>query len=77
MNNKLIIIQEMLIGELKRLNEENIDKNEISRSNAMSSTAMTYIKTINLGLRIKEVANKNQMSVNSLKKELGIDEKEI
>ena len=77
MNNKLITIQEMLMREMKRLDNENVDNNEISRSNALSNNAMTYIKTINLGLRIKETAIKNEMSTEALKKELGLDEKEI
>ena len=76
MNNKLITIQEMLMAEMKRLSEEEVDSNEISRSNALSNSAITYIKTINLGLRIKETAQRNGVTVKALKEELGLDEKE-
>lgn len=77
MNNKLIKIQEMLLKEMERLSEENINIEEISKSNALSNSAMTYIKTINLGLRIKETAQKNEMTEKALKEELGLNEKEI
>lgn len=75
MNNKLLIIQEMLMEEMKRLSEKDVDKEEISRSNALSNTAITYIKSINLGLRIKETAQRNQITTKSLKEELGLDDK--
>lgn len=77
MNNKLIKIQEMLMKEMERLSDKDVNGEEISRSNALSNSAMTYIKTINLGLRIKETAIKNQMTEKTLKDELGLNEKEI
>lgn len=77
MNNKLINIQEMLMKEMERLSDKEVNGEEISRSNALSTSAMTYIKTINLGLRIKETAIKNEMTEKALKEELGLNEKEI
>ncbi len=77
MNDKLIKIQEMLMREMERLSEKSINVEEISRSNALSNSAMTYIKTINLGLRIKETAQKNEITEKALKEELGLNEKEI
>ena len=74
MNNKLLIIQEMLMNEMERLSEKEVDRNEISRSNALTNNALTFIKSINLGLRIKETAEKYNITTTILKKEIGLDE---
>lgn len=74
MNNKLLIIQEMLMNEMERLSEKEVDSNEISRSNALTNNALTFIKSINLGLRIKETAEKYNITTTILKKEIGLDE---
>lgn len=74
MNNKLITIQEMLMAEMKRLSEEEVDVNEISRSNALTNNALTYIKSINLGLRIKDTAMKNGVTSKAIEKELGLND---
>ena len=75
-NNKIIDIQEILFNEMKRLNDEKyMNENgmaEISRSNALTNNALTYIKAINAQLRILETAEKNQQTSQSLIQELGI-----
>lgn len=74
MNNDLITMQEMLMRSMKRLDEENVDiSNEIARSNALSNSATTFIKSINANLRIKEIAEKNGQTISSLRQELGIE----
>lgn len=76
MNNKILRIQEMLMDEMERITSEDITKGtlkrEIERSNALSTSAGTLIKAVNISLRVKELAMKNQQTVNSLNNELGI-----
>ena len=73
MENNLIKIQEMLIKEMERLDNDTIDSMEIARGNTLSQNATTYIKTINVGLRVIEMSNKFDMSKEKLHKELGIE----
>lgn len=76
MNNNLLKMQEMLMRQMERLDEgkNNEDMNrEVARSNALSQSANTFIKSVNVGLRIKEIADKQQITVKSINKELGIE----
>lgn len=79
--NTLITIQETLLSEISRLDKLTLDEKtgiEIARSNALTNTALTYLKSINTQLRIKEVAQKNSQAKGALEKELGIsNEKKI
>ena len=76
-NNKIITIQEMLMREMQRLDDDdymsNNCKEEVMRSNALTNNATAYIKAINVQLRVKEVAEKNGVTTRSLAKELGVD----
>lgn len=74
MNNKLIKIQELLMKEMERLGNGEINANEVARSNALSNNALTFIKSVNLGLRIKETATKMRVAESSLTKELGVSD---
>ena len=74
MNNKLIKIQELLMKEMERLGDSEISANEVARSNALSNNALTFIKSVNLGLRIKETATKIGVAESSLTKELGVSD---
>lgn len=75
-SDNILTIQEMLMKEMKRLDDDKLieknAKNEIARSNALSQSAMTFIKTINVKLRVMEVADKNKIVKSSLNKELGV-----
>lgn len=67
-NNETITeIQEMLLRELKRLDNDNYmaekGSQEVARSNALTNSAMTYIKSVNLELRIFETKDKFKVSV--------------
>lgn len=77
-NNKIIKIQEMLMREMNRLDDNeymlNNGKDEVARSNALTNNATAFIKALNIQLRIKEVAEKTQSTKQSISKELGIDE---
>ena len=77
MDNNLINIQEMLMNEMKRL--DNLDnvigvnkQEEISRANALSQSAVTFLKSVNVGLRIIEISKKYETNKKNLSKELGV-----
>lgn len=73
MNNKIIELQEILFRNINRLDKETSDvKTEIARNNTLANSVTTYIKAVNLSLRIKEVANKQQKTTKNLRNELGL-----
>ena len=78
MNNNLITMQEMLLRQMERL--DNLDNKigvnkieEISRANALSQNATTFLKSVNAGLRIIEVSKKYETDKAKLSKELGVE----
>lgn len=76
MNNNLIKMQEILMRQIERLDDNNIMKEnaqlEISRGNSVALASTTFLKTVNVGLRIIESAEKYNMTKENLSKELGI-----
>ena len=55
MNENIKIIQETLMINLDRINNENDNlRDEVARSNAVAQLANTYIKTCNLVIRVEE-----------------------
>lgn len=79
-NNKLIKIQEMLMREMDRLDNDDLmgkyGKEEVARSNALSQSACTFLKSVNVSLRIMEQSEKSGQTLNQLNNNLGItDEK--
>lgn len=76
-NSKIISIQEMLMREMKRLDDNEYmasqGKDEVLRSNALTNNATAYIKAVNVQLRIKEVAERNNVTTKKLGEELGIE----
>lgn len=55
MEKEIKIIQEKLMNNLERLDKEQDNlSDEVSRSNAISQLANTYIKTCNLVIRVEE-----------------------
>ena len=78
-NNNLIRMQEMLMRQMERLDNMDhqigVDKaEEISRANALSSSAVTFLKSVNVGLRIIEVAKKYETQKEQLTLELGVED---
>lgn len=76
-NNNLIKMQEMLMRQMERLDDLDqtigVDKSEeISRANALSESAATFLKSVNVGLRIIEVAKKYETKKEKLTLELGV-----
>lgn len=79
MNNKIIRVQEIIFDQLNRLSDENLmrsgyGKREIERSNVISNNAQTFIKVVNLNLKIQEVARRNQTQNRNLLQELNLIE---
>lgn len=79
MKNNLIIMQEMLLRQMERL--DNMDQKvgtnkseEISRANALSQSAVTFLKSVNVGLRIIEVSKKYETDKSKLTKQLGVED---
>lgn len=70
MNEDIITIQERLMSNLERLDRANDNlSEEVSRSNAISQLANTYIKSCNLVIRAEEskanIRNKISKVVNN------------
>lgn len=76
MDNKLIEIQEIVFNQLKRLDNNDtmrvIGAEEIARSNVISNNAQTFIKSINMQLKIMEYADRNKKQVKAITKDLGL-----
>jgi len=76
MNNNLIKMQQMLMRQMERLDNldnTHVDKSEeIARANALSGSAVTFLKSVNVGLRIIEVATKYETQKDKLTLELGV-----
>lgn len=77
-NNNLIKMQEMLMRQMERLDDNKLmernGRDEVARGNALSQSASTFIKSVNVGMRVIEMSNKYEMEKNKLTKELGIEE---
>ena len=77
LNNKIIDVQEMLMRQMKRLDDNDLMKefgeNEIARSNALTNSATTYLKTINTSLRIIETSIKNEKTTSYIVKKIGME----
>ena len=75
-DNRLLDIQEMLFRQMKRIDNEELTmeelQTEVSRSNSLSNNAMTFIKTVNVNIRVKELAEKYQADEKRINKELGL-----
>lgn len=77
MNNNLIKMQEMLMRQMERLDDDEImshsNKEEVARGNALSQNATTFIKSINVGMRVIEMSEKYEIQKDKLTKDLGIE----
>ena len=76
MGNKILDVQEVVYRQLLRLDDNKIMEEsgaeEIARSNVISNNAQTFIKAVNINLRIIELANKQGRQIKALTKELGL-----
>ena len=82
MNNNLIKMQEMLMRQMERLDKMDYDIGadkvvEISKANALSQSATTFLKSVNVGMRVIEMSNKYEIQKKKLTKELGIEDETI
>ena len=74
--NKILDVQEVVYRQLLRLDDNKIMEEsgaeEIARSNVISNNAQTFIKAVNINLRIIELADKQGRQIKALTKELGL-----
>lgn len=72
MNKDIQSIQTYLMNRLEKLNDDNYMKenlkDEISRSNTVSNTALAYIKVVNLQLRIDGLSTKERQTIKRVSK---------
>jgi hypothetical protein len=76
MENRLLEIQDILFNQMKRISDDKLPtrevNKEISRSNAITNNAMTFIKTVNVNIRVMELAQKEQKTEKYIKEKLGL-----
>lgn len=76
MNNKVIEIQETILRQIKRLDDDALmadsGKEEIARSNALTNASAAFIKAVNVQLAVMNAANRSGITVKSLQNELGV-----
>lgn len=76
MKSKLLELQEIVIKQTKKIASEELKdeelQNEIARSNSITGLASTYIKSLNINIRVIELANKAKISKEELSKEIGV-----
>ena len=74
--NKMIEVQEIVYRQLQRLDDNELMAtkcaDEIARSNVISNNAQTYIKAVNMQIRVLEFAKKSSSSVKSITKKIGL-----
>ena len=76
MNNNIIKLQEILMKEMERLDDNNKMENdayeEIERSKAISGTASAYLKSVSTNIKVMETAEKYKINNSDLEKKLGL-----
>ena len=82
MKDNILIIQESLMRQLGRLDDDKLmakdGKYEVARANAMKETSLTFMKSCNLKLAIEKASQSSKEKRNELSKYVGIvvDEKQ-
>lgn len=63
-------IQQYLMNRLEKLNDDKYMKDnlkgEVARSNATANTALTYIKVVNLKLRVNSLSSKERKAIKEI-----------
>lgn len=74
MDNKIIEIQDMLVKQMRRLNEADGKETiaEVQRSGALSKNAQEYIRAVSTSLKIKQMARQNRNAELNILKEVGV-----
>ena len=76
--NELKRIQRILINQMSRLDDEEImkerGKREIARSGALSQQASSFIKSVQVQMRILELSGKYNVNMQDMNEFLGIVE---
>lgn len=79
MKNHLYEVQDILLGQMKRLDNCTAKSEiqlEVSRSGALSQNAQAYLKSMSIGLRVKELAKMNPSVEKDMLEEIGAIENE-
>lgn len=75
-NNIILKMQDILVRELDRLDNDNFmeenSKEELKRSTAISQSANTIIKTVDLNMKIIKLANQTKNNLDDMNDLLGI-----
>lgn len=79
MNNRLLKMQEMIYRQMERIDNDELmikglGQREIQRSSSLTALSSAFIKNVQTGIKIKEIAKKNNEDKQSLLKELGVVE---
>lgn len=79
MNNRLLKMQEMIYRQMERIDDnelmiKGLGQREIQRSSSLTALSSAFIKNVQTGIKIKEIAKKNNEDKQSLLKELGVVE---
>lgn len=72
--NNLREVQNLMLKQMKRLDgctARDETKLEIGRSGALSQNAQAYLKSMSIGLRVKELTKMNPAVENKVLKEIG------
>lgn len=74
MNNRLIEMQEMIMRQMRRLDDaiSNEISIEVKRSGALSQNAQAYLKSVNTSLRVKEMVKENPLGEKTVLEEIGV-----
>lgn len=71
--NNLREVQDLMLKQMRRL-DDSIGRNiqtEVGRSGALSQNAQAFLKTMSIGLRVKEMTKMNPVSEKEVLKEIG------
>lgn len=74
MENKIIEIQELLMKQMRRLDEADGKEiqTETQRSGALSKNAQEYMKAVGTSIKIKQMARQNRNAELNILKEVGV-----
>lgn len=71
--NNLREVQDLMLKQMRRLDESigREIRTEVGRSGALSQNAQAYLKTMSIGLRVKEMTKMNPVVEKEVLKEIG------
>lgn len=70
--DRIEVIQETIMRELARLDEDRVDNQEVARANAISQNATSFLKAANLKFNINKASNGNEEKRKELAEYMGV-----